>query len=126
LKTRSNNRESLPLRSDAKGFVLITSYDGGEELFAHFSEVQVKGCKSLQENQKVSFDVKQGPTGKQAAKHTAHLTPQRTRCRVATAHHGTSHRTRPRKWFDLSPLTGTSVGSRAASLPLTGSTVEMA
>jgi predicted house-cleaning NTP pyrophosphatase (Maf/HAM1 superfamily) len=28
---------------------------------------------------------KQGPKGKQAAKHTAHLTPQRTRCRVATA-----------------------------------------
>jgi hypothetical protein len=37
-----------------------------------------------------------------------------------------SHRTRPRTWFDLSPLTGTSDGSRAGSLPLTGSTVEMA
>ncbi|WP_408260028.1 cold shock domain-containing protein [Paraburkholderia xenovorans] len=36
---------------------LITSYDGGEDLVAHFSEVQAKGFKSLQENQKVSFDV---------------------------------------------------------------------
>jgi CspA family cold shock protein len=44
----------LPLRSDAKGFLLITSCDGGEELFPHFSEVQAKGFKSLQENQKVS------------------------------------------------------------------------
>jgi CspA family cold shock protein len=44
----------LPLRSDANGFVLITSYDDGEELFAHFSEVQAKGFKSLEENQKVS------------------------------------------------------------------------
>jgi CspA family cold shock protein len=67
LKTCSNNRESLPLRSDAKGFGLITLYDGGEDLFAHFSEVQAKGFKSLQENRKVSFDVKQGPKGKQAA-----------------------------------------------------------
>jgi CspA family cold shock protein len=55
LKTRSNNRESLPLRSDAKGFGLITSYGGGGELFARFSEVQAQGFKSLRENQKVSF-----------------------------------------------------------------------
>ncbi|MFM0124741.1 MULTISPECIES: cold-shock protein [unclassified Paraburkholderia] len=61
MKTRSNNRESLPLRSDAKGSGLITSYDGGEDLFAHFSEFQAQGFKSLRENQKVSFDVKQGP-----------------------------------------------------------------
>ncbi|MFM0259998.1 cold-shock protein [Paraburkholderia sediminicola] len=61
MKTRSNNRESLPLRSDAKGFGLITSYDDGEELFAHFFEVQAQDFKSLRENQKVSFDVKQGP-----------------------------------------------------------------
>ncbi|MFL9921948.1 cold shock domain-containing protein [Paraburkholderia fungorum] len=46
---------------------LITSYEGGEELSAHFSEVQAKSFKSLPENQKVSFDVKQGPKGKQAA-----------------------------------------------------------
>jgi CspA family cold shock protein len=48
--------------NDAKGFGFITADDGGEDLFAHFSEV-----KSLQENQKVSFEVKQGPKGKQAA-----------------------------------------------------------
>jgi cold shock CspA family protein len=53
--------------NDAKGFGFITPDGGGEDLFAHFSEVQVSGFKTLQENQKVSFEVKQGPKGKQAA-----------------------------------------------------------
>ena len=53
--------------NDAKGFGFITPDDGGGDLFAHFSEVQGSGFKSLQENQKVTFEVKQGPKGKQAA-----------------------------------------------------------
>jgi CspA family cold shock protein len=53
--------------NDAKGFGFITPDDGGEDLFAHFSEVQGKGFKSLQEGQKVTFEVKQGPKGKQAS-----------------------------------------------------------
>jgi hypothetical protein len=39
-------------------------------LFAHFSEIQGNGFKSLQENQKVSFEVTQGAKGKQASKIT--------------------------------------------------------
>jgi CspA family cold shock protein len=53
--------------NDAKGFGFNTQDGGGEDLFAHFSEIQGNGFKSLQENQKVSFEVKQGPKGKQAA-----------------------------------------------------------
>jgi CspA family cold shock protein len=48
--------------NDAKGFGFITS-----DLFAHFSEIRSEGFKSLKENQRVSFEVKTGPKGKQAA-----------------------------------------------------------
>jgi len=56
--------------NDAKGFGFITPDGGGEDLFAHFSEIQGSGFKSLQENQKVSFEVMQGAKGKQASKIT--------------------------------------------------------
>ncbi|MEX3582823.1 MAG: cold-shock protein [Burkholderia sp.] len=53
--------------NDAKGFGFITSDNSGEDLFAHFSEIKMDGFKTLKENQRVSFDVKTGPKGKQAA-----------------------------------------------------------
>ncbi len=53
--------------NDAKGFGFIKPDAGGDDLFAHFSEVRADGFKSLQENQRVSFEVKNGPKGLQAA-----------------------------------------------------------
>ncbi len=48
-----------------KGFGFITSEDG-QDLFAHFSAIQSDGFKSLDEGQKVEFDVEEGQRGLQA------------------------------------------------------------
>ncbi len=53
--------------NDSKGFGFITPDGGGEDLFAHFSEIKTNGFKSLKENQRVTFEVTTGPKGKQAA-----------------------------------------------------------
>ncbi|MGL4767929.1 MAG: cold-shock protein [Formosimonas sp.] len=53
--------------NNSKGFGFITPDGGGEDLFAHFSSIAMDGYKSLREEQRVTFDITDGPKGKQAA-----------------------------------------------------------
>ncbi|EON15248.1 cold-shock protein [Pandoraea sp. SD6-2] len=53
-----------------RGFGFITPDDGGADLFAHFSEINADNrgeFRTLQEDQRVSFNVMQSPKGAQAS-----------------------------------------------------------
>jgi CspA family cold shock protein len=54
--------------NDAKGFGFITPDDGSKDLFAHHTEIQGGGFKSLKEGQKVEYEPQQGAKGPAAAK----------------------------------------------------------
>lgn len=53
--------------NDAKGYGFITPEGGGQDLFAHYKEIEGSGFRSLQEGQRVEFEVREGPKGLQAS-----------------------------------------------------------
>jgi CspA family cold shock protein len=68
------DREEIPMATGTvkwfngdKGFGFIAPDDGGADLFAHFSAIQGNGFRSLDENQRVEFEVARGDRGPQAA-----------------------------------------------------------
>ena len=52
--------------NDSKGFGFITPDDGGKELFAHHTSIQMEGHRTLQEAQKVRYDAADGEKGPRA------------------------------------------------------------
>lgn len=55
-----------------KGYGFI-SQEGGDDVFVHFSEIQGEGFKTLDEGQRVAFEITQGNNGKQQASNVRKL-----------------------------------------------------
>ncbi|MBX9487952.1 cold shock-like protein CspD [Yersinia enterocolitica] len=53
--------------NNAKGFGFICPEGGGEDIFAHYSTIQMDGYRTLKAGQMVNFDVHQGPKGSHAS-----------------------------------------------------------
>ncbi|MDC8830846.1 cold shock domain-containing protein CspD [Alteromonas gilva] len=49
--------------NNAKGFGFIVPEEGGEDIFAHYSTIQMEGYRSLKAGQEVTYEVQQGPKG---------------------------------------------------------------
>lgn len=52
----------------AKGYGFITPSDGGDDVFAHYSAIEMDGYKTLKEGQQVEYEVQEGPKGPQASR----------------------------------------------------------
>jgi CspA family cold shock protein len=64
--TNSMTQGTVKWFNAEKGFGFIAQADGGPDVFVHYSAIATQGYKSLDENQKVEFDLTQGPKGPQA------------------------------------------------------------
>ena len=54
--------------TSSKGFGFIEPTDGGNDVFAHFSEIEMEGYKTLVEGQEVEYELEDGEKGPKAAK----------------------------------------------------------
>ena len=52
--------------NDAKGFGFIEPENGGEDVFAHFTAIQMEGFRTLKQGSAVTYDLVQGPKGQLA------------------------------------------------------------
>jgi len=50
-----------------KGYGFITPTEGGDDVFAHYSAIEMEGYKTLKEGQQVEFEIQDGPKGPQAS-----------------------------------------------------------
>ncbi|WP_217877310.1 cold-shock protein [Pseudoalteromonas shioyasakiensis] len=57
---------SVKFFNEAKGFGFISPDNGSQDVFVHFKSIEVDGFKTLQEGQKVAFNIEKGTKGPQA------------------------------------------------------------
>ena len=62
-----NDLSAFGLFNDAKGYGFIEQPEGGEDVFVHFTAIEMEGFKTLTEGQEVEFEIRQGDKGLQAA-----------------------------------------------------------
>ncbi|GLP97851.1 cold shock domain-containing protein CspD [Paraferrimonas sedimenticola] len=53
--------------NNAKGFGFICPEEGGDDVFAHYSTIQMEGYRTLKAGQPVNYEVEQGPKGMHAS-----------------------------------------------------------
>ncbi|MCM2680769.1 cold shock domain-containing protein CspD [Echinimonas agarilytica] len=58
--------------NNAKGFGFICPDTGGEDVFAHYSTIEMDGYRTLKAGQEVDFELHEGPKGNHALKITLH------------------------------------------------------
>lgn len=70
-KKRGNvmaTRGTVKWFNSSKGFGFIEPSEGGNDVFAHYSEIEMDGYKTLNEGQEVEYDLEDGDKGPKAAK----------------------------------------------------------